>query len=340
MTEPRRPLRSILLTLASVATLAAVVVPPATATAEPATEISQLSRDKRAQLKDHIRKGTTAYDNGNFERSLAEFQQALDILEHPDFVYRIALAHDRLDHVRPALEAYRRFLRMAPDSDDRGKVERTIRQLEKRLKQTKPTLEISTTPPGAEVLLDDESAPRGVSQLTLTTSTGKHVVTLRKDGFETVRRTVELENGQTLAMQVELDEIPGGNSTVDSPPRTDGGSAPIGPIITLSSAGLLAVGSVVSFTRFSYYRGRVEEQQSCRPNCAEQDSYQDNVDSQVTWERTTWTLGGIAAGAAGVGAVWLAIHGNNAGDKTARRPLRLAPMVGPNRVGLQLRLTP
>ena len=335
MTEPRLPLRPLLLTLVAVATLAAVVLPSAPATAEPATEISQLSRDKRDQLKDHIQKGTTAYDNGNFERSLAEFQQALDILEHPDFVYRIALAHDRLDHLRPALEAYRRFLKMAPDTKDRGKVERTIRQLEKRLKTTKPTLEIVTTPPGAEVLLDGESAPRGVSQLTLTTSTGKHVVTLRKDGFATVRRTVELANGQTLAMQVELDELPSGGQSA----QTDSASAPIGPIITLSTAGLLAVGSVVSYTQFSYYRGRVEEQKSCTPNCPEQGTFQTNVDRQKSWEQTTWVLGSIGVATAGVGAVWLALRGNKK-QARADRHLQFAPMLGRDRVGLQLKLTP
>ncbi|HMP76964.1 MAG TPA: PEGA domain-containing protein [Kiritimatiellia bacterium] len=69
-------------------------------------------------------------------------------------------------------------------------------------------LVVSTTPPGAEILID--GAVRGISPLTATDlAPGSYVVTARRDGFRPARRAVSLMADQRLALDLTLEEIQG-----------------------------------------------------------------------------------------------------------------------------------
>lgn len=327
------------LALAFVAGLAIVTSPWSARAGDPADDISELSADERERLKSLIETGRTAYEEGDFERSLAKFRQARDMLEHPDFVYRIALAHDRLGNVREAIEAYRQFLEMAPEAEERGKVERTIRELEQRLESRQPTLEITTIPTGAEVFVDAESEPRGTTTMTLPIEPGTHQLRLSKQGFQVAERTVEVSPGETVSMQVELREKETGVASEDEPSRTDRAGAGLGPIITIGTSGLLTVGAIVSYTRFAHFRGEVSNHKSCTPNCLEPDGFDADADSQKSWEAAAWTFGSLAAATATAGGVWMALSGDHppaGGTHADRRPV-IAPMVGSDRIGLQIR---
>ncbi|MFB6265165.1 MAG: PEGA domain-containing protein [Bradymonadaceae bacterium] len=307
-----------------------VVVSPSGVRAAPADSLDELSEQERSRVQSYVKKGRAAYNQGNFETSLDAFQNALELLEHPDFVYRVALAHERLGHLREAIDAYRRFLEMAPpDAKDRGKVRRTIEKLRQRLNERQPTLEVSTQPSGAKVVVDGESGPRGRTSMRVPVEPGKHTVVLHKEGFESVRRTVEIAPGETMALQVALEETSGG-----APVRSDKPGVRVGPIVTLSGAGLLTVASIVSFTQFNKYRGRVEDARACAPECDEPPNFDQNVDRQKNWEVTTWALGSLAVASTTAGVIWLLTSKDSGDSERSARRLRVVPAVGPRRVGV------
>lgn len=60
--------------------------------------------------------GETAYHAGRFERALEYFQRAYELSARPGLLFNIANASDRLHRGREALEAYRRFVELDPES--------------------------------------------------------------------------------------------------------------------------------------------------------------------------------------------------------------------------------
>lgn len=319
--------------------LAIVGMPTVAPALDPSGEIAELSKEKREKLKGYISQGRKAYDDGQFEKSLEAFQKALEILEHPEFVYRTALAHQRLGHDRKALEAYRRYLEMAPESEDRGKVERTIEMLEKRIEKQQPTLEITSTPEGVNVRVGEESEPRGTTPLTLEMEPGTYKLHLTKSGYQEVDRTVDLSEGKTVSIQVDLEERPETTGSGESEGRAADSTGSLGPWITMGVGGALAGGSLVSYLQFDQFRGRVEQARKTtdRP---EPSDFGDKASTAKTWEAVTWALGAGAVAAAGAGAVWMVVDGGAESEKTAKstRSPRLVPVIGPEQVGLQLRV--
>jgi hypothetical protein len=70
-----------------------------------------------------------------------------------------------------------------------------------------PVLMLETTPPGAEVYVDEERAgktgPEGKLKIT-TLSPGEHRVRISAQGYDDLTRSVELTNGQTNTMAIAL----------------------------------------------------------------------------------------------------------------------------------------
>lgn len=274
----------------------------------PAESFDALSEAERKKLDSLVQNGLEAYDRRDFEKSLAKFQRALEILEHSDFVYRIALAYERLGELEPALEHYRRFLEMAPESDDRPEIERTIEQLEEKIAGQRPTVEIRTHPPGAAVRVENRDAALGTTPLETTLPPGEHTLIVSKSGYETIERHITLERGEAAALEYDL--------TADAP---IGGSSRAGPLTMLGGGGIAAVASGLSYMRFAKLRGDVREQKGCIPNCSTPDSFYSNVQRQKTWEAVAWSTGAVAAGALTGGAVWMLLAPSEADAESSAR---------------------
>lgn len=315
---------------AGVLLLCCFVASPAVA-GEPARSFKSLSDAERQELDGYVQAGLKAYDRRNFEESISKFEQALEILRHPDFIYRIALAYERLGRNRKALEHYRRFLKLAPDTDDRPEVERTIRRLSKKIARQKPTIEVRTDPAGATVRIDEEEAPLGKTALDARVEPGTHTLTVSKSGYETIEREIALDQGESLSVEYDLE------------PATDaaGERSRTGPFLLLGGGGLAAVGSAASYVQFANFRRTVRQQKACMPECQKPETFDSNVRSQKLYERLAWGSGAVAAAAATGGALWLALY-SDASESRTRSDLSftLTPRVSANFVGLECALRP
>jgi tetratricopeptide (TPR) repeat protein len=71
--------------------------------------------DARAKAAEHFKLGRAFFQRGDYERARAEYQAALDLSAEPLLIFNIALCHDRANQPEPALEAFRRYLGLAPN---------------------------------------------------------------------------------------------------------------------------------------------------------------------------------------------------------------------------------
>jgi outer membrane receptor protein involved in Fe transport len=103
--------------------------------------------DERLEARRHFRNGMSLISQGQFDRGIAELQEAYAIKPHPNVLFNIARAYMDAGRTAEALDWYRRYLTFnPPDSDG---VRATIARLEAAQKAAEPprTAEPLPTPP-------------------------------------------------------------------------------------------------------------------------------------------------------------------------------------------------
>lgn len=96
--------------------------------AQPAEALAA-SETQIAEARAAFEAATTAYDAGDFEEALEQFEIAHRLTGSADLLYNIATVSDRLRRDQAALDAYEAFLAQRPDTDDRENIEARIRVL-------------------------------------------------------------------------------------------------------------------------------------------------------------------------------------------------------------------
>lgn len=82
--------------------------------------------------KRHYVKGDKLFNLGKFEQALAEFEAAYEAKPIPKLLFNIGQAHRNLDHYEQAIFAYRKYLSLVPDADNREAVLVLIDELEEK----------------------------------------------------------------------------------------------------------------------------------------------------------------------------------------------------------------
>lgn len=83
--------------------------------------------------RDHYRKGMAEYALFHYDAAIHEFEEGFREKQEPAFLFNIAQAHRKAGRRGEALAFYRRYLELAPDSSDRGEIEKEIGDLEREL---------------------------------------------------------------------------------------------------------------------------------------------------------------------------------------------------------------
>jgi tetratricopeptide (TPR) repeat protein len=81
------------------------------------------------RAKQVLAQAKAAFSQGRFEEALRAFQQAYTLSGHPDMLYNIGLAADRLREDAVALDAFERYLRATSDTEGRAQVEQRVEAL-------------------------------------------------------------------------------------------------------------------------------------------------------------------------------------------------------------------
>lgn len=163
--------------------------PPAMAPGEAETGPAAADRLKAA--------ADAAFRRGAHLEALLFLEQAWKADPRPGFLANKGLVLERLGEYERALAAYRRYLETEPPPEKRTVVEVAIDRL-------RPEVLIVSDPPGAEVMLDDDAAPRGRTPLRMRVPAGSHLVRFRLAGHRDGQAPLVVEPGRGGAVQVTL----------------------------------------------------------------------------------------------------------------------------------------
>jgi hypothetical protein len=171
--------------------------PHPTATAA-ATATAASSTEARA----HYEAGQRAYDRGDYERAIDEFEQAYRLKPHPNVLYNIAQAHERLLDYAKSVEWFERYLREAPrDAENRPIVEnrlRILRNLPARISITSIPEHVHAT------LVTGKQEYKGDTPITFKVPAGDYQVYLDFPGWEAERHDLAADIGQPYFYQYRL----------------------------------------------------------------------------------------------------------------------------------------
>ena len=131
-----------LVTVAPIACAQEAQPDPAPADAPPSEDSAQDASSEGAQHQEEARAlhaaGRSAFEDGRFEAALRHWRAAYELAPLPELHYNMAMAHDRLEQVQPALAEYRAYLDAAPDGQRVNYVRRRIAILETERRSPEP----------------------------------------------------------------------------------------------------------------------------------------------------------------------------------------------------------
>ncbi|MGM0557706.1 MAG: PEGA domain-containing protein [Myxococcota bacterium] len=295
---------------------------------EASRSYKSLSTAEKKEMASLIEAGKSAYDRGEFDKSLRYFQDAYDILQHPDLLYRIGLCYERLGEDQEAVRYYRSFLKEVPDAKERGRIEKQIRVIEGRLAERASRIRVNTDPTGAVVFINDEiNGPAGYTPTELPVSAGSYKLIIKKEGYRDVVDTVEVPEGQTVQLKYPLQkENVGGEG---------GGGVSIskGPIL-LGAIGFISLGvGIFSYAKYTEKQALIESWQDQSRDISRPANFRETYDERNLYGGVAVGTGVIALGALTWGTVLL-VRDLNADGSAARptggrdRRLSIAPLFG------------
>lgn len=243
------------------------------------------------------------YLDGDLEGAAAEFRSALRLFpQSAKLAYNLARTSERLGLLDEAATHFRLYLELAPSADDRVEVERLIADLDARIAAQQPEMLVSTTPAGAQVLVDDADAPvEGTTPLRLRLRPGAHILRFRLAGHREATRTVDLaaDASRSLVVPLEPDAAPAPEPAPVAAVETPAASAPSWLGWSLVATGVAATATGAVFLGLA--EGTISEIEDLGPSPADRMA---RADLEEDWEAqrlTGWVGLGVGAAVAGAG---------------------------------------
>jgi tetratricopeptide (TPR) repeat protein len=144
--------------LAGLSVLLALSVAPALAIGQDEAAGDEASQDPDARARELYENGAMLYEEGRYDEAVVAFQAAYHLSKRPALLYNIANAQERAGKWAEAMESLNLYRAYAP-ADEREVLDRRIRNIERRLDETKAKArqEARPEPPPEE---EGPAAPR------------------------------------------------------------------------------------------------------------------------------------------------------------------------------------
>jgi tetratricopeptide (TPR) repeat protein len=167
-----------------------------------------------AEAEVHFKRGVSLYQETDFKAALVEFKRAYELSHKWQLLYNVAQAEYQTRDYAAALSSFETFLREGGEripKARRGEIEQEIARL--RMRVGKVT--VRSNVPGSVVLIDDE--PVGQAPITRNVAVGGRRIVVKRDGYATWTRNVEVASGDDLLFDAML---AGGPAVVAPHPET------------------------------------------------------------------------------------------------------------------------
>lgn len=115
-----------------------------------------VAEDDIAAAREHYKAGTRAYDLGQYQEAVREYEAAYKLRDDPAILFNIGQANRLAGDNASALRSYLSFLRRVPRAPNRDEVEEKIAELQKLIDQQARAKEgppDGTIPPGGQAPL-------------------------------------------------------------------------------------------------------------------------------------------------------------------------------------------
>lgn len=279
--------------------------------------VSALSDAQRADLGRLFADAQRAFAREAYPEAIRSLERAFEIFPEPNILYRIGDAYERQGQLGEAVKYYTRYVEAAADAEDVPLVHRHIIDLKSYIEKDtpaeappKPTeaktavLFIDSTPPGAQVYIGDEPAPRAVTPARIRVAPGRAPILLQADGHHALERVLRVEAGETLAMVYPLQAIASAKVEEErSPwPWVVGG---VGVASVATGAGLLIASNSAASQIQTYDTQRLDAHRNGAPIPNRPSNYDQLKSQEYYFSRTGWTLVGVGAVGIGAGVTWL-----------------------------------
>jgi hypothetical protein len=286
---------------------AVVVLRPTDAAAQTgeARRATPLAQSLQGPAKDAYTAAAQLFKEGDFQGAEAKYTQAYDLSKDPRLVFDMAVCEKELHHYARTGVLLRRYEQEAGaglSDEERKRTEDALAALPKYV----GTVTVSVDAAGAAVAVDGETAGTTPLPSPLTLDPGKHVVVVRKDGYETVERPISVSAGVASTLTIGLlaqgaagdAAHPSSGPLPSEPPPAKTGGLRWTPL-AYAGAGLAAAGLVVGGVTGGLALAQVG---SVKGKCSGT-LCPTSVDGDLQSARTLGTVSTVAFVAAGVGAV-------------------------------------
>lgn len=280
---------SFLQTCHRAALLAALVAAPLAARAEEPAG-SPAADAKRAEGKARYERGVEAYSAGRFKDAIDLFLQADQLAPSAALSFNIARAYEKIGDDAATLQWYRDFRRREPTARNAAEVDARIAALEGVLAQKGvQQVTISSTPPGATVIVDDK--PVGVTPFTGQLTPGAHRVVLTLKGYVDAERelTLQAERAQDLEVPLEAKPAPPSLGTPTRAPSPERSSPRRGPRFGPWPWVTLGAGGVVLGASLGFELARRSAEDAAKEERT-QVGYKDKLDTEQSRQTTARVL--------------------------------------------------
>jgi hypothetical protein len=167
--------------------------------------LAQPATDNKVDAKALMQSGVKLFEAKDYLGALAVFKTAYERFPGPKILLNIGTTLKLLDRPADAANAYQRYLD-AKDTDAKRRPE--IEKLVAKLDASVGRYAITATPSDAIVTIDDEDWLHVVHGGTWRVTPGKHVISVKADGFTPKTRTVEVAANDIVTLEIQLTAIP------------------------------------------------------------------------------------------------------------------------------------
>lgn len=182
-----------------------------------ATDVDRPEPAALVKAREHVARGESLFDAGNFAGALVEFERAYALLAgHPvryQTLYNLALCHERLFQYTEALTYYERYLREGgSEASDAEAVRAALRSLDGLLGTIVLSIgaEENRPAPAVELWLDGRKA--ATVHRVLRVPSGRHRLEVRAEGYEPELREVTVSAREEVSVSIELAAVERGLS--------------------------------------------------------------------------------------------------------------------------------
>lgn len=162
----------------------------------PAARVPDLSTARELDQQ-----GARAYAEGRYRQAIEYFRSSREAGGPPLEQWNVAKCLERLDEPEAAEKELLRYLdEPGLPSADRYEAQQELADIRKKPAQ----LTVVTTPPGAQLILDDHHVDRKTPAST-EAAPGPHVLLVELAGYEPVKKRLELRFGRVYLLELRLD---------------------------------------------------------------------------------------------------------------------------------------